>query len=148
MKKQVNFEDNLYLLLLRVKLIKDTLTLSMDPELFLNKTLEDIDFVHQTLEIALKKVQENHQRIDRETLLDHLSEIEQQFSAVLSDFLNGSGNISVEGIPALQTKLSILQKTSLRRRETVEALSAAMGKHPKEPVVSSDEFNELLKGYQ
>jgi hypothetical protein len=147
MNKQVNFEDNLYLLLIRIKLVRDTLTLDMDPEIFFNKSLDDIDFIHQTLEIILKKIQDNQQRIDRESLLDHLLQIERQYSGVLSKILYGSGSISADENPALEEKLSTFQKACTERQETIEALGTAIGKYPKEPVISLDELNELLKDF-
>ena len=147
MNKQDYFEDNLYLLLIRVKLIQDTLILNMDPGLFFTKTLDDINFIDQILGTLLKKLQENQQRIDREGLLDHLSEIEWQFAKVLSEILNGSGSFSLVEIPALQDRISILRKASLDRRKTVETLSNAMEEYPEEQVISSYELNELLKDF-
>jgi len=147
MNKQVNFEDNLYLLLIRIKLVRDTLTLDMDPDIFFNKSLDDIEFIHQTLEIVLKKIQDNQQRIDRVSLLDHLLQIERQYSGVLSKILYGSGSISADENPALGEKLSTFQKACAERQETIEALGTAIGKYPKEPVISPDELNELLKDF-
>ena len=147
MNKQDNFEDNLYLLLIRIRLIRDTHTLTIDSELFLNQTMEDIDFIDQILGILLKKLEENHQRIDRDLLLEHLSEIERQYSEVLSKILNSSGSISVLEFPALRERISNSYKASLERRKTAETLDAAIGEYQKEPVISSDELNELLKDF-
>ena len=147
MNKQDNFEDNLYLILMRIKLIRDTLLLNTNPELFFAKILEDIDFVDQILGILLKRLQENLQRIDREGLLEHLFEIERQFSKVLWKIVDDSSGIFTQEIPALGDRISILQKASLERQETAETLSAAMGNYQEEPVISSDELNELLKDF-
>ena len=147
MKKQDNFEDNLYLLLIRINLIRDTLTLNMDPEIFFSKVLEDIDFIDKILKILLRKLQENLQRIDREGLLDHLSEIEWQYCKVLSEILDGSGSISAHETPSLQTRISNLLKDSTERRKTEEALANSINAYQREPVISRDEFNELLKDF-
>ena len=147
MNKQDNFEDNLYLLLIRIKLIQDTLILNTDRELFFTKTLEDIEFVDQILGITFRKLDENKQRIDREGLLDHLFEIEWQFSKVLTEIINGSGSFSVPAIPSLREKLSDMRKASLERRETVQTLSNKMEDYLEAPVISSDELNELLKEF-
>jgi hypothetical protein len=147
MNKQDNFEDNLYLLFLRIKLIRDTLTLNVDPGLFAKKTMEDIDFTAQILEVFLKKLEENQHRIYREELLDHLFEIEGQFSVILSDMTDGSRSVSAGEIEALQDRISVLQKASLERRETIESLCAAIGDYPEEPVISTNELNELLKDF-
>ena len=147
MHKQDNFEDNIYLLLIRIRLIRDTIILNTDSELFFTKTLEDIEFIDQILGILFKKLEENKQRIDREGLLDHLSEIEWQFSRVLAEIMNGSGSFSVSEIPSLRDKLSALRKASLERRDIVETLGNEMEEYPEAPVISSDELNELLKEF-
>ena len=147
MNKQDNFEDNLYLLLIRINLIRDSLALNMDPELFYKRTLEDIDFIDDILGILLKKLQENQHRIDREGLLDHLSEIEWQFSVVLSEISGGSASNFIEDIPALQNKIMNLRKASLERIEAAKALGTVVEDYSEEPVISSNELNELLKDF-
>ena len=145
MNKQDYIEDTLYLLLIRIKLIQDTLILNTDPEFFITKTLEDIDFINQILGVLLKKLEDNQQRIDREGLLEHLSDIEWQFSKVLSEVLNGSGNISAQEIPTLRDRISILLEASQERRKSAETLGNLMDINAEEPVTSSNELNELLR---
>jgi len=145
MEKQENYRDNLYLLLCRIKLIRDTLTLDMDPDLFLKKTLDDIDFIHQIMTNILKKLRENHLLIDREELFNHISELEWQFSRVLSEILNNSGSIPVGKYPEIKEKILFYRKNSLERRETADAIGETVSENPKEPVMSTSELNELLK---
>lgn len=147
MIKQDNYRDNLYLLLGRIKLIRDTIVLDIDPELFLEKTMEDIEFIHKSLGSLSKKIQENQRLIDREELLSHLSELEWQFSHVLSEILGGAGNISTAWNPAFRERMLQLRKNSLERRETSESIGEIDRDNPKEPVLSSSELNELLKDF-
>ena len=145
MVKQDNYRDNLYLLLCRIKLIRDTLTLDMDPEIFFDITLDDIEFIHKNLEYMLKKLRENGQLIDREELFSHFSELEWQFSGVLSEILNGTGGISAAKNPEIREKITFYRKNSLERRETSEAIGESAIDSPKEPVMTANELNELLK---
>ena len=147
MNKQDYFEDNLYLIQIRIRIIQDTLILNADPGLFLEKALEDIDFIDKILANYLYKLQANRQRIDRDGLLDHLTELERQFSKALYDSTEGSGSISAREIPDLKDRLSALHKACLERRETLQSLGSAMEGYQVEPVISSDEFNELLKDF-
>ena len=147
MNKQDNYRDNIYLLLGRIKLIRDTLTLDTDLEIFLKKSLDDIEFIHQILGILLKKLRDNQQLIDREELFNHLSELEWQFSKVLSEILGGSGSISALKNPEIKEKILLLRKNSLERRETAEAIGETATETPKEPVLSTSELNELLKEF-
>jgi hypothetical protein len=147
MNKRINFEDNIYIVLARIKMIQDLLALDTDPELFLDKTLEDIDFIDATLQAFQIQMKENLRLIEHEELLDHLSELEFQFSRALSEFLNSEWTISAQKYPAIRDKMSILRTRSLDRRKTAEIASAATGDFSMAPVVSSDELNELLKDF-
>ena len=148
MDKHDNFEDNIYLLMGRIKNLRDSTILDMDPEIFLDKTLEDIDFFDKTLELLLQRILENQWSINRKELLHHLSELDWQFSQVLQEILDGSGSISIKKIPSLKEKMTILRKKSLDRRNTAETTGAAVtGDNPEEPVISSNELNELLKDF-
>ncbi|GHV09999.1 hypothetical protein FACS189485_22960 [Spirochaetia bacterium] len=67
--------------------------------------------------------------------------------ALISSHLNSEGNISAAELPALQEKIQALRDRSLERRNAVDEKrgpgeAAAMGN-----AVSSDELNELLKGF-
>ncbi|MCL2479201.1 MAG: hypothetical protein FWF22_06850 [Treponema sp.] len=147
MNKQDNYRDNIFLLLGRIKLIRDTMILDIDTGLFLKKSLDDIDFIQQTLGILLNKLRENQQLLDREELFNNLSELEWQFSKILSDILNGSGSISAVKNPEIREKILLLRKDSLERRETAEAIGETAMETPREPVLSTNELNELLKDF-
>ncbi|MDR0718667.1 MAG: hypothetical protein LBF78_03450 [Treponema sp.] len=146
MRKRTNFEDNIFILLARIRMIRDLFALDTDPELFLDKTMEDIDFIDDTLSGLLAGLIENQRLIEREELLNHLSELEWQFSQALSEFLNGEGTVSAQEFPALRDKINILRTRCFERRKTAESSGASAGSTPEEPLVSSDELNELLKG--
>ena len=146
LKKHDNLiKDNIFLVLGRIKLVRDTFILDTDIELFLGKILDDIEFIHQILEIMYKKLHENERLINREELLNHLAELEWQFSQVLSEIINGQGNISASHNPSIREKLLLFRKNSLERRETLETLEKIDADNQKEPVLSIGELNELLK---
>jgi hypothetical protein len=146
MIKRINFEDNIYILLGRIRMIRDLLVLDADPDLFLDKTLEDINFIDNVLKTLLSGLLENQYLLEREELLSHISELEWQFSRLLSDVLNGQGSISVQSFPSIRDRIMLLRTRSLERRKTAENAGSAAGNSHEEPVVSSDELNELLKG--
>ena len=130
----------------KVSPVKDVI-LGKDGWLFYAKTLDDIEFTDNTLKILFRKFEESQQRIDREALLDHFIEIEQQFSKNLTKILESSGSFSAQKNPALKDKISIISKASLERLEAAETLGNAMVNNPEEPVVSTDEYNELLRDF-
>ncbi|MDR1100438.1 MAG: hypothetical protein LBL28_08170 [Treponema sp.] len=147
MNKHINFEDNIFILNVRIRMIRDTLTLDTDPELFLEKTLEDIDFINNALEALLGNLVENKRLLERDMEFDNLSDLEWQFSRILADFLNSSGNISAAQFPMLKGKIEILRKRSRDRKKIMED-SRNLSEPPlSEPVVSSLELSELLKEF-
>ena len=145
MNKRVNFEDSLFILMMRIRMIRDIITLDGDPELFLEKTLDDIYFADHTLKILLEYLQENHYLIERVELLEYLSELEWQFSQILQQLLEHNGNFSIREIPSVREKLSACRNNSRERQRTAESLRPAGNSQSGEPVVSSDELTELLK---
>jgi hypothetical protein len=147
MNKQVNFEDNIFILMNRIRILRDLFSLDADPELFLEKTLDDIDFITQALTLLLQRLLENQRFIERAELFHQLTELEWQFSQVLSEFTTSQGTISVREYPLLIEKIRIHQSRSLERRRTAENAGGASGSQAGEPVVSSDELSELLKDY-
>lgn len=147
MIKHINFEDNIFILNIRVRMIHDLLLLETNPELFLKKTLEDIEFVDDTLGVLLDELIENIHLIERNEQFDNLSELEEQFIQVLSLFLTGSGNVSAIRFPALREKIVFLRTHNLTRRKTIDDLKKQTDGTILEPLVSSAELNELLKEY-
>jgi FMN phosphatase YigB (HAD superfamily) len=147
MNKRVNFEDNIFILMNRIRILRDLLSLDADPELFLEKTLDDMDFITQALGMLLRQLMENRHFIERSELFRDFEELEWQFSQVLSGFINSQGTLSIEDYPAIIEKIRILRSRSLERRRTAETAGGAPENHAGEPVVSSDELSELLKEY-
>jgi hypothetical protein len=147
MIKHINFEDNIFILNVRVRMIHDLLLLETNPELFLKKTIEDIDFIDDTLGILLDELMENTHLIERNEQFDNLSELEGQFSQILTQFLTGSGNISAIRFPALREKIIFLRTHSMTRKKAIHDSRKQTDGTILEPLVSSAELNELLKEY-
>ena len=145
MNKRVNFEDNIFILMMRIRMIRDIITLDADPELFLEKILDDVCFADHTLRILLGYLEESQRLIALDELLEQLSEAEWQFSMVLKELLDHDGNISVRENPLITEKLTAFRNSSMERRRTAGNLGSAGDNIPVSPIVSSDELTELLK---
>jgi len=145
MNKRVNFEDNIFILMMRIRMIRDIITLDADPELFMEKILDDISFADHILGILLGYLQENQRLIELEELLEHFSEAEWQFSLILKELLDHDGNISVRNNPDLYEKMTVFRNNCMDRRRTANNLSSPGENVASSPIVSSDEITELLK---
>jgi hypothetical protein len=147
MNKRINFEDNIFVLMTLVRMLRDLLTLDTDPEIFLEKTLNDMEFIDKNLDLFLGYLVENRRLIERNELLNHLSALEWQYSRVLSQYLGEGGNISAGEFPVTRERIQIFKTRSLERQKRLEA-AEGNGKNPREePQVSSDELCELLKDF-
>ena len=147
MNKKVNFEDNIFILMMRIRMIRDTITLDADPELFMEKILDDICFADHTLGILLGYLKENQRLIGLDELLEQYSDVEWQFSMVLKGLLDHEGNISVRENPLITEKLTAFRTNSMERRRSADELGSAGDSLPGSPIVSSDEITELLKAF-
>jgi hypothetical protein len=147
MNKRINFEDNIFILNGQIRMIRDLLILDTDPDLFLEKTIGDIDFIDKTLEALLGNLIENKRLLERDAEFDNLADLEWQFTQVLSDFLDSSGNISAAQFPILKGKITVLRKRSQERQRAMENSRNQAEPLLSEPVVSSLELSELLKEF-
>jgi hypothetical protein len=147
MVKHTNFEDTIFLLSMRIRMLRDMLLLDADPELFLEITLDDVDFIDHAMTVLLKNLTENIRLIERDEQLYNLSRTEYQFGEVLSEFSNEMGSISVSKFPLISEKLDALRKRSRVRQQTISGSIAESDKTPDNTVVSSDELMELLKDF-
>jgi hypothetical protein len=146
MNKHIYFEDNIFVLNIRLRMIRDLLVLDTEPELFLEKTLDDVEFINTALGILLGSLIDNERLIERDEQLHNLHETERQFAAVLSELEFGRGNISGAHFPVICKKITQLRENTLQRRKTIEEVMRTASKTPADSmVVSADELNELLK---
>lgn len=144
MKRHINLADNIFVLNIRIRMIHDTLILDTDAELFLVKTLDDLDFIDTGLSTILLNLQENSKLIERVEQFYNLAETEQQFCEVLHVLGRGEGNISAIQYPELRERITPLTNHSKERQNSIEGLIVDSKQQILEPVVSRDEMQELL----
>jgi hypothetical protein len=148
MNKRINFEDNIFILKVRLRMLEDLIKLDADPEIYLGKTLDDLAFIDASLASILDALLKNGKLIERDEQFHNLEETENQLDALLYNILNGSGSVSAARFPLIQEKIRAFQRLSSDRRDTIkntknqgeEAETEAM-------MVSSDELSELLKDF-
>jgi len=147
MNKRVNFEDSLFILMMRIRMVQDVITLDVEPDFFLEKTLDDIYFTDHILRILLGCLEENPRLIEKAEVLEHLADLESRFSQLLKSLLESEGNISARGAPLVGGKVSVCRDSSLERQRAIGKLSTLGGNRAASPIVSSDELTELLKAF-
>ena len=146
MNARTNIEDNIFILNIRIRMIHNLLLLDADPDLFLEKTLEDADFISHTLDALLGQLAGSTRYIDRKEQFHNLAETENAFSGILTALQNGNGAISASRFPKIAGRLAVLMTGSRERTKEIDRFSTPSDDNAaSEPLVSSDELSELLR---
>jgi hypothetical protein len=147
MEKRINFQDNLFILNIRIRMIHDMFILEADGDLFLDTSLNDLRFIHRTLIILMKELSGRQLLIDRDELFRDFVETERRFSEILTDFSRWARNIAETRAADIDAELERLRTESLERLQKTENAAAELAHSPQDSrVVSSAELGELLKG--
>jgi len=146
MDRHINFEDNIFILNARIRMISDLLCLDADPDLFLEKTLDDINFTDRVLSALTQNLTENRMLLDREEELSKLADLEWRFDQLITG-MNGSSGISGSlSLGENRERLVLYRNNSAQRRGIIEDSRSPENQNESEPVVSSYEMNQLLQG--
>jgi hypothetical protein len=145
MEKRINLEDNIFIINTRIRMLRDLLILDTDPDMFLTKTLEDIEFIDTILRLLMENLVNNERLIDRNEQFYNLVETERQFAEILAELVHGDATISAARFPVIADKVMEFRAHSLERRNAAEDAITEPDSAAIEPLVSSDELNELLK---
>jgi hypothetical protein len=146
MDKHMNFEDSIFILNVRIRMIQDIFILDADPGLFLNKTMDDLIFIDLCHESLLSSLKDNDRLIERDEQLYNLSESERIFCELLFELSHGETDFSAALDQTMRETVSNMRNRSLERRRAIGDVIVESKNTNPEPVVSYDELHELLSG--
>jgi hypothetical protein len=144
MDKHMNFEDSIFILNVRIRMIQDMFILDADPGLFLNKTMDDLAFIDLCHESLLSSLKDNDRLIERDEQLYNLSESERIFCELLLELSHGETGFSTAMDQTMKETVSAMRNRSLERRRSIGDSIVESKNANLEPVVSYDELHELL----
>jgi len=144
MNKRINFEDTLFILNVRIRMIKDLLRLDADSSLFYKQTMGDLEFISSILDTITEKFLANLKFLDRETEADNILDAEWQFSQLLNEISNNTSPYSRIYFPETFTVIDKLRNDSSKRKKQVEESYVPAEQSISEPVVTHAELNGLL----
>jgi len=136
----VVIEDTIFIVGMQMRMIRDTLRLNPPPDLFLEKSIDDLCFINHILVSLSKMITPNN---GENGFIDYLLDIEWQFSQLLIEFSVDSSPFSMRAFPDTREKIMSLRMESDTRRKTLEESFVLVG-DMEEPVVSSTELSTLL----
>jgi len=144
MNKRINFEDTIFILNVRIRMIRDLMQLDTDAEIFYKQTAGDIEFISSCLDMLSDKFVANLKFLDRETEADNILDAEWQFGQLLNEVTNNSSPFSPSLFPELPIIVAKLRTDSQKRKKLIEDSYVPSEQASNEPVVSHAELNGLL----
>jgi hypothetical protein len=147
MTKYVNFEDTVFILNMRIGMIRDMLRLEASPELFLYKTLDDLEFINSMLEFLAASLAGESRSPGRKEEFDNLADIEWQFSQLLTEMTGTGSPFPAEEFPQIREKVLLLRETIAARELLIHETGVPVEQARTESQVSSAELSELLQGF-
>ncbi len=148
MAKKIHFEDDIFYINVRIRALEDMGTVDVDPDLFLEHTIDELDFLEKILQNLQQLLINNEKFFERDEQLENLVETEQRFSLLLTQLQNTSHGMGAALAPVGE-KISDLRARSRERRMMVQGVIDTVGDRVDDPLmVSPMEINELLKGME
>ena len=145
MNKRINFEDIIFILTVRIRMIRDLLQLDTDPDHFYRQTIVDLEFITSIMDMLTEKFIENLKFLDREAEADNILDAEWQLSQLLNEISKNSSPFSSAVYPELPVLINKLRTNSNKRRKQIEESYVPSEQSSNEPVVSHAELNGLLE---
>ncbi|MCL2720082.1 MAG: hypothetical protein FWD47_01910 [Treponema sp.] len=144
MNKRINFEDTIFILNVRIRMIRDLMRLDIDASLFYDQTISDLEFINSVLNMLSEKFLENMKFLDREVEADNILDAEWQYGQLLNEISNNSSIFTPVIFQEIPVIINRLRKDSIRRKNQIEESYTPAENSKQEPVVSHAELNGLL----
>ena len=148
MNKRINFEDTIFILNVRIRMIRDLIRLDIDTVLFYSQTMSDMEFINTVLNNLSGKFLENLKFLDREVEADNILDAEWQFAQLLNEISNNSSPFTSSFFPEMPALINKMRNDSNKRRSQIENSYEPTDNSNLEPVVSHAELNGLLGSEQ
>ena len=144
MNKRINFEDTIFILNVRIRMLRDLIRLDTDAKYFYNQSMIDLEFISSVMDMLTEKFLDNLKFLDREVEADNILDAEWQFSQILNEISNNSSPFSPSIYPEMLQIIGNLKKNSAKRQKQIEESYIPTDHTIAEPVVSNAELNGLL----
>jgi len=144
MNKRINFEDTIFILNVRIRMIRDLMRLDTDSNIFYRETMGDLEFISSVLDILVEKFLDNLKFLDREVEADNILDIEWQFSQIVNEISSNSSPFSPSLYPEMPAIIARLRMDSQNRKKRIDETYVPTESVIAESVVSNAELNGLL----
>ncbi|MCD6122725.1 MAG: hypothetical protein J7K04_12880 [Spirochaetales bacterium] len=145
MTKQINYEDDIFYLLLIIKRLSDGLKLTIDADIFSGKIVDDILFLDEAVDKVAGLLKESQTFIKKEENLRNLKKVKRLFIELLDDIVNKNISIAYYFSDLIDNFKKIREKQKETAADIDEELKKLSGKKREgQQIVSEEEFKFLL----
>jgi hypothetical protein len=146
MSKKIHFEDDLYFLTASIKTLQNGLSLEIDPDYFIDRTVEDIFFIDTTLDLLYASLKENEHLLGRSEYLRRMLSIKRGYAEFLGKLLTKELPFGVHLEPFFE-KLKGMKDRQLKDINEIFGIIeiTGVGEAGDADIVSSDELTELFR---
>jgi hypothetical protein len=120
MHRHINYEDNIFILNTKIRNICDLMLLEPEPSLFLDKTMEDIDFIGNCADILLSSLLENKQIIDWDDRIQNIHDAEDSFVRLLRRMESDEAAFDTKEFPQILDLINALTASSIQRMKKIK----------------------------
>ena len=117
MTARIHFDDNVFVLQNQIQTLRNALHLDIDPQFFLDKSIEDFFFLDTTLLHLYRTLQDNGNLVKRKEYLRSLLHCKQEFLSLAHGLVQGNYKFSVYCKPYMS---KIMQSISKQEKEYEE----------------------------
>ena len=143
MNKRINFEDTIFILNVRIRMIRDLIHLDTDAHLFYTQTLVDMEFINSIMNTLTEKFLDNLKFLDRETEADNIQDALWQIDQLITEITGNSCPFAASLFPEMPAFIAKLKADNNKRKKQIEEFYIP-AESSNEPVVSHAELNGLL----
>ena len=144
MAKKINYEDDIFYLIVLIRRLGEGLKLDLDTHFFLDKIADDLFFIDETMEKISTSLESNIHLIKREKYLRDFKRAERRLIRILDDVIENKVEFSEQLQPFLEKLKKIKENHSQSMERIGGLLSRILNQTPEEDIISEEEFRYLL----
>ncbi len=145
MTKQINYEDDIFFLLLILRRLSDGLKLTVDSEIFSAKIVDDILFIDEAVDKVYDLLKNSPSPIKKEENLRNIRKVKKLFIELLDDIIQKRVSMAYYFTDILDNLIGIQKKHSETDADIDGQLLRIAGKLQEgRQIVSEEEFRFLL----
>jgi hypothetical protein len=145
MANTVNYDDNLFYLMTVMRALRSGLQLEIDPELYLDRIVEDIFFIDRTIEQVYETLRRNTYLINRREHLRQLMRAKRGFADLLDDLV-GDNTVFGKHLASFRGKLAAARDKHVRDiSDILRAMDGTPIEDDPHTIVSQDEYRFLFQ---